>query len=200
MAGALPNPGTGGPVPGAVALEPGPGGAAVPAAGGGLGQAGGSQAQDSNPIRVTVDENAPESVVHLGRVFAAMSGVQHKDGLQLSPLGNTNSRLVKADLSGTDLTLTYAPGKYGTARITVGATDADRVSVQATVLVTVRPVLFTLPPKSAGTEGAAPAPARAPSAGAGGIPGQTSLAVVAPGGPTLTGASSTGGGPGRAAG
>jgi hypothetical protein len=142
MAGALPIPGPRGPAPGSAALKPGPGGDAGPAAGSGLGQTGGSQAQGSDTIRVTVDENSSESVVHLDRVFAAMSGVQHEDGLQMSTLGNTNSRLVKADLSGTDLKLTYAPGKYGTARITVGATDADRVSVRVTVLVTVRPVLF----------------------------------------------------------
>jgi hypothetical protein len=120
---------------------------------------------------VTVDENAPPSIVHLGPVFGAMSGIQHGDGLQLSILGNTNSRLVKADLSGTDLKLSYAPGKYGTAMITVGATDADGVSVQATVLVTVRPVLFTLPARPADTGGAAPAPAGAASPGTAGVLG-----------------------------
>jgi hypothetical protein len=146
-------------------------GAALPAAGSGLGQTGSSQAPGSNATRVTVDENSPESIVHLGPVFGAMGGIQHGDGLQLSILGNTNSRLVKADLSGTDLKLTYTPGKYGTAMITVGATDADGVSVQATVLVTVRPVLFGLPARPANTGGAPPVPAGAASSGTAGTPG-----------------------------
>src|SRR5262249_54230483 len=138
LAGALLKPAAGGPVSGAVAPPLGPVVAALPAAGSGLGQTG------SNPTCVTVDENAPESIVHLGPVFGAMSGIQHGDGLQLSILGNTNSHLVTADLSGTDLTLTFAPGMSGTATITVGATDADGVSVQVTVLVTVRPRRFAL--------------------------------------------------------
>jgi hypothetical protein len=153
-------------------------GAALPAAGSSFGQTGSRQAPGSNPTLVTVDENAPENIVHLGPVFGAMSGIQHGDGLQLSILGNTNSRLVKTDLSGTDLTLTYAPGKYGTAKITVGATDADGVSVQVTVLVTVRPILFTLSAMPADTGGAGPVPA----------------------GPAPTVASSAGGSPGVSAG
>jgi hypothetical protein len=98
-------------------------------------------------------ENSPETVIDLGPIFGAMTSINHEDGLQLSMVGNTNSRLVRTDLSGADLTLTYAPGKYGTATITVGATDADGVSVQETILVTVRPLA------SAGTGAGAPVPA-----------------------------------------
>jgi hypothetical protein len=149
---------------------------------------------------VTVDENAPESIVHLGPIFGAMSGIQHGDGLQLSILGNTNSDLVTADLSGTDLTLTYAPGISGTAMITVGATDADGVSVQVTILVTIRPGPFTLAPMPAARGGAASVPAGAAPSGTSGAPGKAPGAVVVPAGPAPTGASSAGGIPGVSAG
>jgi hypothetical protein len=90
-------------------------------------------------MRVTVAQNSPATVIDLGPVFAAMPGIQHQDGLHLAIVGNTNSRLVTAELSEAALTLTYTRGQCGTATITVNATDADRVSVQQTVVVTVRP-------------------------------------------------------------
>jgi hypothetical protein len=91
------------------------------------------------PIYVTVPENTPETVIDLGPVFAAIPGIQHEDGLQLSVLGNTNATLVRTDLSDSALTLTYRSGQYGRATIVVCATDADGVSVRQTLLVTVRP-------------------------------------------------------------
>jgi hypothetical protein len=93
----------------------------------------------TTPIRVAVSQNSPATVVDLGPVFAAMPGIQHEDGLQLAIRGNTNSRLVMAELSEAALTLSYTRGQYGTATITVNATDVDGVSVQQTVMVTVRP-------------------------------------------------------------
>jgi hypothetical protein len=107
----------------------------------------------STPPRVTVNQGSPETVIDLGPVFGAMSGIHHGDGLNLSIMGNTNSGLVEADLSEAALILTYVPGKSGTATITVVATDADGVSVEQTVLVTVRP------PTPAGTVGVSPIPA-----------------------------------------
>jgi hypothetical protein len=88
---------------------------------------------------VTVAENSPESVIDLGAIFSAQTGIQHDAGLRLTILGNTNSGLVKTDLSEAALTLTYTRGKCGTATITVSATDADGVSVRETILVTVTP-------------------------------------------------------------
>jgi hypothetical protein len=93
----------------------------------------------TTPIRVTVAQNSPATVIDLGPVFAAMPVIQHEDGLQLAIRGNTNSRLVRAELSEAALTLTYTQGQCGTATITVNATDVDGVSVQQTVLVTVSP-------------------------------------------------------------
>jgi hypothetical protein len=116
--------------------EPDP---AIPAAGSGLQQITRGVPTGTKPIVVTVAENAPDSVIDLGAVFDAMDGIQHNDGLRLRMVGNTNSGLVKTDLSEAELTLTYARGKCGTATITVAATDADGVSVKTTVLVTVKP-------------------------------------------------------------
>jgi hypothetical protein len=128
--------------------------AAAPGPVTGLQQTGGKQPAAPNQMRVTRDENSAASVIELGAVFAAMSDIHPKDGLQLSILGNTNPGLVTTDLSGADLTLTYARGKHGTATITVGATDADGVSVRETIFVTVRP---RPPAPTAGTV-AGPAP------------------------------------------
>jgi hypothetical protein len=96
-------------------------------------------------MRVTVDERSSPTVINLGAVFGAVSGLQHRDGLKLSILGNTNPGLVKPALSEAALTLTYTRGKYGTATITVCATDADGVSAKQTILVTVRPLIAAAP-------------------------------------------------------
>jgi len=111
----------------------------------------------SNQMSVTRDENSAASVIELGAVFAAMKDIHPRHGLQLSILGNTNPGLVTTDLSGADLTLTYARGKHGTATITVGATDADGVPVRETILVTVRP----RPPAPTAETVAGPAPPQA---------------------------------------
>jgi hypothetical protein len=114
--------------------------AAVPGAAGGLQHPARTPARGTKPIEVTVAENSPETVIHLGNVFGAMNGIQHTGGLQLSLLGNTKPSLVTTDLSDMDLTLTYTPGHCGTATITVGATDVNDKFVKVTILVTVRPL------------------------------------------------------------
>jgi hypothetical protein len=93
-----------------------------------------------SPIHVTVAENSPETVIDLDSAFAAVRGIQHGDGLQFSVLGNTNSALVRTELSDAALILTYMRGRSGTSTITVCATDADGVSVQQRIVVTVRPL------------------------------------------------------------
>jgi hypothetical protein len=97
--------------------------------------------EPANQMQVTVMQNSPATVIDLDPIFRDMSGLHPEDGLQLSLLGNSNARLVTTDLSGAELTLTYAPGQCGTATITVAATDADGVSVREAVLVTVLPLL-----------------------------------------------------------
>jgi hypothetical protein len=120
---------------GGVALAP----ALAPAALSGLPHPGSKPVVVTRPIRVTVAENSSETVIDLGAAFAAVSGLQHGDGLKLSVLRNTNPGLVSTDLSEAALTLTYARGKYGRATITVCATDADGVSAKRTIVVTVLP-------------------------------------------------------------
>jgi hypothetical protein len=116
----------------------------------------------STPIRVTVPENSPKTLIDLGAAFKAMKGIRFAGGLKLSVIGNTNSGLVRTDLSGAALTMNYARGKYGTATITVCATDADGVSRQVTLLVTVRPVRLTFyPMRPMYTASLAPIPAAA---------------------------------------
>jgi hypothetical protein len=91
------------------------------------------------PVQVTVAQNSLETVIDLDTVFAAVPGIQHADGLQFSVLGNTNAALVRTELSDAALILTYARGQSGTSTIIVCATDADGVSVQQRIVVTVRP-------------------------------------------------------------
>jgi hypothetical protein len=105
----------------------------------------------ATPICMTVAENSPTTVIDLGAAYASVSGLQQSDGLKFSILGNTNPELVKTNLSEAALALTFAPGKSGTATITLCATDADGVSVKRTLLVTVLPlsragVVSVLPP------------------------------------------------------
>jgi hypothetical protein len=128
-------------------------------------QAGSQPPARPTPIRVTVAQNAPETVLDMGPVFAAMPGIQHGAGLQYSILGNSNSGLIRTDLSGAALTLTYTRGLCGTASITVNATDADRVSVQQTILVTV------LPASPPGAVGVMPIPVPRPMS----VPNATSM-------------------------
>jgi hypothetical protein len=94
---------------------------------------------------VTVVQNSPTTVINLRTFFGAMGGGQHDGGPRPAVLGNTNSGLVSTDLSGAQLTLSYAPGKCGEAIITVVGTYADGVSVQGQILVTVLPGPAQLP-------------------------------------------------------
>src|SRR5262245_61570593 len=43
----------------------------------------GSRPAAGTPIRVTVYQNSPETVIDLGAAFGAVSGLQHGDGLRL---------------------------------------------------------------------------------------------------------------------
>jgi hypothetical protein len=100
-------------------------------------------AAGANRMTLTVEEDSPATVIDLGAVFRSMNGIRHEDGLRLSVLGNTNSALVKTDLSEAALTLIYARGKQGKASITVCATDADGVSVKETLFITIVPRVQT---------------------------------------------------------
>ncbi len=92
-------------------------------------------------MKVTVVENSPATVINLSSIFAAVSGIRHQDGLEMSLMGNTNPGLVRTELSKAELTLQYARGRSGTATIVVAATDADGVCVKEKIFVTVLPLL-----------------------------------------------------------
>jgi hypothetical protein len=54
---------------------------------------------------------------------------------------NTNQAVVTTRLTDTELRLSYAAGKSGTARVTIGLTDAAGVSTQVVFDITVKPGL-----------------------------------------------------------
>jgi hypothetical protein len=140
---------------------------------------------------VTVDQDAPKLLMDLGPVFGNIRDLHPEDGLRFSMLGNTNSGLVTGTLSEAELTLTFAPGRYGTATLAVAATDANDVCAQATLAVTVRPRLFTLPPsKPVSPAGTSPLPT---GVGYGTSVGSTSGASSTPagGGGAGTGSNAT---------
>ena len=72
---------------------------------------------------VTVDEDSPPTTVDLAGTFDDQDIAAWGDALTLSVSANTDPGLVTAGLAGTGLTLSYAPGAYGTAEVTVRATD-----------------------------------------------------------------------------
>jgi len=85
---------------------------------------------------VTVDENASDFVIDLAGVF---SDIEDGADLTLSFQGNTNPGLVAADLVDDQLTLSYAPDQFGTADVTIRATDSGEPGlwIENTFTVTV---------------------------------------------------------------
>ncbi len=91
----------------------------------------------ASPIsNVTVNENAAAVVVSLASIFADVDG----DTLVLTVSANTDAGLVSTSLSGTDLTLSFAPNRFGTASITVRADDGHGALAETTFGVTVNEV------------------------------------------------------------
>ncbi|NOX55975.1 MAG: tandem-95 repeat protein, partial [Planctomycetes bacterium] len=90
---------------------------------------------------VTVNEDSADSIIDL---FAAFEDPQDPDSsLTFTVSSNTNSSLFTAtSIDGTagTLTLDYAPDAFGTAEITVRATDPGGQYVEDTFLVTVNAV------------------------------------------------------------
>jgi hypothetical protein len=111
-----------------------------------LPQSDGKPLPTTAPVSLIVSENASKLFMDLKPLFAKFKDLHPEDGLRYSVLGNTNSGLVKAALSEAELTLTFAHGKWGSATLTVGATDADGVCARVTLAITVCPILYTSPP------------------------------------------------------
>jgi len=90
---------------------------------------------------VTVDEDDPDTVIDL---FAAFADVEDPDSaLTYTVVANTNPALFSSTavngVAGT-LTLDYAPNAFGTADLTVRATDSGGLFVETTFSVTVNQV------------------------------------------------------------
>jgi len=93
-----------------------------------------------NPIAdVTVDEDAPDTIIDISDVFGDVDIVTDGDSLSLSISGNTKTSLVDASISGSQLTLSYLANQHGTADITVTATDLAGSPISSTFTVTVNP-------------------------------------------------------------
>jgi hypothetical protein len=88
---------------------------------------------------LTVPVNSPPMTLDLNELFANTGGVDPTlaPGLSFKLISNDNPDLVSARLSDGDLTLTFAAGKTGTAKITLSATDAAGATVRLTLVVTV---------------------------------------------------------------
>ncbi|MDP6547120.1 MAG: lamin tail domain-containing protein, partial [Phycisphaerae bacterium] len=75
-----------------------------------------------NPIAdVTVDEDADDTVLDLSNVFG---DIDVGDTLSLTVSANSNPDILTANVTGTNLTLSFLPDGNGTADITIRATDS----------------------------------------------------------------------------
>jgi hypothetical protein len=95
----------------------------------------------ANPIvSVAVDEDDPDTIIDLTSVFDDLD--LPGDTLVFSVTGNTNTGLVTTGIANGELTLSYLSDQYGTAEVTVRATDQNGagVSVEDTFTVTVAPI------------------------------------------------------------
>jgi hypothetical protein len=90
-------------------------------------------------VDVTVPMNACDSVYDLSKVLAGWEGWGYGVPPRISVVRNTNPALVTTRLTDTELRLSYAAGKSGTAQVTVGLTDAAGVSTQVVFDITVEP-------------------------------------------------------------
>ncbi len=98
----------------------------------------GTAAAPPGQVDVTVAVSAADSVYDLRQTLGAWEGWLYRDPPRLIIKGNTNRALVSARLTDTELTLSYTPGKSGTATVTVGLTDAAGASIEVTFAISVR--------------------------------------------------------------
>ncbi len=87
------------------------------------------------PSNVTVSEDAAPSVISLAGVFTDV-----EDTVLTIVASSSNGSLVSTSLSGTNLTLSYAPNASGSSVITLVAIDSAGASVSTSFSVTVNAV------------------------------------------------------------
>jgi hypothetical protein len=100
---------------------------------------GGTSAAAPLQVDVTVPMNSGGSVYDLSKVLAGWEGWGYQNPPRISVVRNTNQTVVTTRLTDTELKLSYAAGQSGTARVTVGLTDAAGVSTQVIFDITVEP-------------------------------------------------------------
>lgn len=91
-------------------------------------------------VDVLAQEDASDLVLDLSAKFADIDIVPFGDVLTLTVTGNTNPALVSATLIGSTLTVRYQVDQYGTATITVRATDLEGAWVEDSFLISVASV------------------------------------------------------------
>jgi hypothetical protein len=90
-------------------------------------------------VAVAVPPSSGDSVYDLSKVLAGWEGWGYQDPPRMSVVRNTNRALVTTRLTDTELRLSYTARMSGTARVTVGLTDAAGLSAQITFAVSVQP-------------------------------------------------------------
>ncbi|MBK1827208.1 cadherin domain-containing protein [Haloferula rosea] len=86
---------------------------------------------------VVVDEGSPDTVIEVSSVF---TDADPADPLSLAVHANSNPSLVTTNLVGGQLTISYAPGGFGSADISVRAVDGYGSMAIETFSVTVNPL------------------------------------------------------------
>ena len=90
-----------------------------------------------NPVRdIVVVQGASGIPLDLSNVF---SDPDIDDEVTVFSVKNTNTALLSATQTGTQLTLTYVPGQFGTSEITLRAADLGGAIVTNTFTVTIKP-------------------------------------------------------------
>ena len=92
---------------------------------------------------VSVNEDAPNTVLDLTNTFADVDILTNNDSLTLTVFANDNATLVTASIVDNSLTLDYSANQNGTANITIRATDTTGNYVDTSFVVTVNPVADT---------------------------------------------------------
>ncbi|HUY35205.1 MAG TPA: DUF4214 domain-containing protein [Pirellulales bacterium] len=100
---------------------------------------------------ITVNENAPPTVLDLLTIFNDTDYPSLEQFPVVTLTGSTNPTLVNINASGTTLTLSYAANQFGTAVLTLTATDQGDpgdTGAQASATITVNVIKVQQPPQT----------------------------------------------------
>jgi len=97
---------------------------------------------------ITVNENAPPTVLDLRTIFNDADYPLLENFPIVTLTGSTNPTLVNVSASGTTLTLKYAANQFGTAVLTLTATDQGPSHATASATITVNVLKVEQPPQT----------------------------------------------------